>query len=222
MPKDSGIKESGRRILIVEDESLMASLLAGLLDAHGFVVQIASDVLQARAAVRSFDPDGVLLDIALGDGPNGLDLAHVLAAQRPDIALIFLTKFPDPRATGVFDGELPTGCGFLRKDRVRDTEYLLASIDAVLTERPSQARHDLDPANPLGRLSAKHVDILRLMATGFTNEAIAQMKGASTSTVERWTAEIFKELDIDTKSSVNPRVEAVRQFIAAAGIPDRL
>jgi DNA-binding response OmpR family regulator len=77
-----------RRLLVVEDEPLMASLLASALTSAGFSVETASDVLEAREAVRNFDPDAVLLDISLGDGPSGLDLAHVLNRQRPDIALI--------------------------------------------------------------------------------------------------------------------------------------
>lgn len=211
-----------RRLLVVEDESLMASLLSQVLGAAGFAVETASDVLQARAAVRTFDPDAVLLDISLGDGPSGLDLAHVLHAQRPDIAIIVLTKYPDARVAGPNADELPPHCGFLRKDRVKDTAYLLEAIDAVLADRPRDARHDLDPAKPLAQLSPKHLEVLRLMATGYTNDFIAQAKGASQSTVERWTAEIFRALGIDTRGAVNPRVEAVRQFIAAAGVPDRL
>ena len=211
-----------RRLVVVEDEPLMASLLAQALTTAGFEVEIASDVLQARAAIRNFDPDAVLLDISLGDGPSGLDLAHVLHAQRPDIALIVLTRFPDPRVAGVAIEELPPNCGFLRKDLVKDTAYLLEAINAVLMDQPKDVRHDTDPGKPLASLSAKHIEVLRLMATGYTNDFIAQLKGASQSTVERWTAEIFRTLSIDTRSNVNPRVEAVRQFIAAAGIPDRL
>lgn len=211
-----------RRLVVVEDEPLMASLLAQALTSAGFEVETASDVLQARASIRSFDPDAVLLDISLGDGPSGLDLAHVLHAQRPDIALIVLTKYPEPRVAGLAIEDLPPNCGFLRKDLVKDTAYLLEAINAVLTDRPREVRHDLNGDKPFGTLSPKHIDVLRLMATGYTNDYIAQVKGASQSTVERWTAEIFKGLGIDTKTNVNPRIEAVRQFIAAAGIPDRL
>ena len=209
-------------MLIVEDEPLMASLLADVLVANNFRVETAEDVIQARAAIRNFDPDGILLDISLGDGPSGLDLARVLTRQRPDIAIVFLTKHPDPRTAGLDVDEVPEGCGFLRKDRVRDTEYLLQSIEAVMTDRPREVRHDMDPDKPLDGLSSKHVEVLRLMATGYTNEHIARVKGVALSTVERWTAEIFRDLGIDGKSGVNPRVEAVRQFIAAAGIPERL
>lgn len=208
-------------MLIVEDEPLMGSLLAQALAVHNFEVRVAGNVHEARAEVRDFDPDGILLDISLGDGPSGLDLAYVIAAQRPDIALIFLTRHPDPSTAGIEVAELPAGCGFLRKDRVRDTEYLLASINAVMTDSPREARHDLDQEAPLSPLSVKHVDVLRLMAMGYTNERIAQVKGVAQSTVERWTVEIFRDLGIDTRGDVNPRVEAVRRFIAAAGVPDR-
>lgn len=213
---------AGRKMLIVEDEPLMASLLADLLVGKGFVAETAEDVIEARAAIRNFDPDGILMDISLGDGPSGLDLARVLAVQRPDIAIIFLTKHPDPRTAGIDESDVPAGCGFLRKDRVRDTDYLLESIEAVMADRPRDVRHDMDPSKPLAALSAKHIEVLRMMATGYTNEHIARVKGVAVSTVERWTAEIFKELGIGSKGAMNPRVEAVRQFIAAAGIPDRL
>jgi DNA-binding NarL/FixJ family response regulator len=210
-----------RRLLVVEDEPLMASLLASALTTAGFDVDVAKDVLQARESVRNFDPDAVLLDISLGDGPTGLDLAHVLHKQRPDIALIVLTKFPDPRTAGVETTMIPPNCGFLRKDRVRDTDYLLESIEAALTDRGGEVR-DGDDTHPLAGLSAKHLSVLRLMATGYTNEHIAALKEASQSTVERWVVEIFRALQIDTKGILNPRVEAVRRFISAAGVPDRL
>jgi DNA-binding NarL/FixJ family response regulator len=213
---------TARRLLVVEDEPLMASLLAAALTSAGFDVDVAKDVLEARESVRNFDPDAVLLDISLGDGPSGLDLAHVLHRQRPDIALIILTKYPDPRTAGVETSMIPPNCGFLRKDRVRDTDYLLASIEAVLADRSSEVRDEHDDAHPLAGLSAKHVEVLRLIATGYTNEHIANLKGASQSTVERWVVEIFRALNIDTKGTLNPRVEAVRMFVTAAGVPDRL
>lgn len=213
--------DKGRRLLIVEDEPLMGSLLAETLIAQQFEVRNALNVVEARAAVSLFDPDAILLDISLGEGPSGLDLAHVLSVQRPDIALIFLTRHPDPQAAGVDITELPPGCGFLRKDKVRDTEYLLASINAVMADNPRAARHDLDGEKPLNALGTRHVNILRLMALGYTNEHIGHLNGVSQSTVERWTGEIFRDLGINTTGKVNPRVEAVRRFIAAAGIPER-
>lgn len=216
------MSSSGRRLLVVEDEPLTASLLAEVLESHGFEVQTAPDVLQARAAVRKFDPDVALIDISLGDGPTGWDLAHVLNEQRPDIALLFLTKHPDQRTAGPSGMDLPPGCGFLRKDRVRETGYLLESIESVLADRGDAIRDDRDPTKPLAGLSAKQLQVLRLMAMGYTNPAIARSMNVALSSVERWVVGIFKVLDIETKGDVNPRVEAVRIFIASSSLPERL
>jgi DNA-binding NarL/FixJ family response regulator len=177
--------------------------------------------VEALSAIRKHDPDVVLLDISLGQGPTGLDLAFLLHRQRPDIAILFLTKHPDQRTAGISMGDIPPNAGFLRKDLVRDTEYLLRSIDAVLGDRPLEVRQNEDPGKPLAGLGAKHLDVLRLVAMGYTNDHIARVKQVNDSTVERWMAEVFKALGIPSAGSVNPRVEAVRQFIAAAGVPER-
>lgn len=213
---------AGRRLLVVEDEPLMASLLADVLRGHNFVVEVAADVLEARQVVKFFDPDAALIDISLGGGPSGLDLAHVLSKQRPDIALLILTKHANAGAVGWQEGEIPEGCGFLRKDRVRDTEYLLEQLETVLGDRAHQVRDDRDMANPLASLNAKQLEVLRLMSMGYTNEFIAQYLDASISSVERWVIQVFRALGLDSRGSLNPRVEAVRIFIAASSLPDRL
>lgn len=121
-------------MLVVEDETFTASLIADVLRSQDFAVVTAGDVVEARAAVRDFDPDVALLDISLGHGPTGLDLAFVLHRQRPDIAILFLTRHPDHRTAGISLDEIPPNAGFLRKDMVRDTDYLVRSIDAVLAD----------------------------------------------------------------------------------------
>jgi DNA-binding NarL/FixJ family response regulator len=206
---------------VVEDEPLMSSLLGDVLRAAGFEVAVAGNVLDARASVKSFDPEVALLDISLGEGPSGLDLAHVLHASRPDIALIFLTKHPDRRTAGLDGADVPPGCGFLRKDMVTDTGYLLEAIEAVLTNRPGMVRHDLSPDRPLATLTAKQVDVLRMVAQGLTNAAIARERHTSERSVEMLLHSVFGTLGIPTTGDVNPRVEAIRCYISAAGMPGR-
>lgn len=213
---------AGRRLLVVEDEPLMASLLADSLRAHGFAVAIAPDVLEARQLVQDFDPDGALIDISLGDGPSGLDLAHVLSRQRPDIALLILTKHADSRSAGVTQGEVPENCGFLRKDKVRDSEYLLGKLESVLADNPDSVRDDQDSDNPLSALSERQLQVLRLMAMGYTNEFIAESTNASISSVERWVIQVFRALGLNSRGPINPRVEAVRIFISCSTLPERV
>lgn len=199
----------------------MASLLARVLTGEGFEARIATDVKEARKLVDEFDPDCVLIDLSLGPGPTGADLATVLHHQRPDIALILLTRYPDLRSAGLGDYEVPPNCGFLRKDRVSDPQFLVAAIERVLRDHATDVRDDTDPERPLGALTEQQMDILRFMAMGYTNDVIAEIKGASRSSVERWVAGILQSMDIDGRGRLNPRVEAVRRYIAVVGVPER-
>ena len=211
-----------RRILVVEDEPLMASLLSDALVVHHFEVRIASDVLEARQVVKEFDPDAALIDISLGYGPSGLDLAHALSKQRPDIALLILTKHADARAAQAGPIDVPEKCGFLRKDKVRDTNYLLEKLESVIADNADQVRDDQESGNPLGVLTPRQLEVLRLISMGYTNEFIAQYTNASLSSVERWVMQVFRALGIDSRGVLNSRVEAVRIFTAASSLPDRL
>lgn len=212
---------TSRSVLIVEDEPLTASLLEASLLAQGFRVCIATSAAQALADADEFDPDAALIDISLGDGPSGLDVAHILHQEKPWIALLILTKHPDARTAGVSGSDVPAGCGFLRKDRVRDAGHVLEALEEVLAERADQVRDDRDPDRPLSGLNAHQLDILRLMALGYDNDYIARHRNASRSSVERWVMQIFRALRIETHGDLNPRVEAVRQFILASSVPIR-
>jgi DNA-binding NarL/FixJ family response regulator len=210
-----------RRLLVVEDEALMASLLADALTATGFEVDVASNVIDAMESVRAFDPDAALLDISLGPGPSGIDLANALHDRRPDIALLFLTKHPDRRTAGLEGATIPPGCGFLRKDMVKDTAYLLDAINTVLADHPDDVRHDLAADRPLASLTTPQLEVLRMAAQGLTNTAIAHHRGTSERAVELLLHSVFVALDIDSRGDVNPRVEAIRRYIQAAGMPER-
>lgn len=210
-----------RRLLVVEDEPLTSSLLLKVLTGEGFNVASASTVVDARALVSTFDPDCALIDISLGTGPSGVDLAHMLSRERPDIALLFLTRHPDLRTAGLSAEDVPPHCGFVRKDLIDDPGHLVEAIEQVLRDQPRAVRHDTDPFRPLGNLSEQQLDVLRLVSMGYTNEAIGRMRGVGPSTVERWVAGILKALGIDSRGDVNPRVEATRRYVAVAGIPSR-
>ena len=210
-----------RRLLIVEDEKLMASLLETTLVGAGFGVAVASNVLDALDQVERFDPDIALLDISLGDGPSGLDLAHLLNAQHPDVAIIFLTKHPDPRTAGVQSVDMPPGAGFMRKDMVTNSAYLLEAIEAVLADRPRDVRHDLTPTSPLRGLTDKQLTVLQLASQGLTNAAIARRLDKSERAVVHLLKAVFEHLGIADNADVNQRVEAVRIYVSTAGVPSR-
>lgn len=212
----------GRRILVVEDEPLMSGLLADVLSSAGFKVKTASDSKQATKAINSFDPDILLLDISLGDGPTGIHIAHATSRTRPDIAILILTKYPDPKSGIPNLPELPPRVGFLRKHMVRNTGYLLSAIEDVLRERESpQAAQSESIDRPFANLNDKAYKVLQLLAEGFNNPEIARQMGLSVKAIERWIEIIYSELKIEVKGDLNPRVEAARQYFLVAGVAER-
>jgi DNA-binding NarL/FixJ family response regulator len=210
-----------RRLLIVEDEPLTATLLSDVLGALDFEIVTAHSAAEARRAIRTFDPDAALVDIVLGHGPSGIDLAHVIREKHPHIGVLLLTKYPDLESAGFHREGIPPGCGFLRKDLVSDADAIVAAIDAVLAEQASRVRHDQDADRPLAALTKAQVEVLRLMAAGYGNEAIAVRRDCSVSAVQNLIVGIYRRLDIEQGGEVNPRVEAIRRFVAVAGLPDR-
>ena len=205
--------------MVVEDEPLMASLLAEVLAGHGFAVRTAADVSQARLSIEHFDPDLLLLDVSLGDGPSGIHLAHAMRMSRPDIAILVFTRHPDI-ASATNDGlGLPPGVGFLRKHLVSDEAYLIEAMERVLRDQPDPVVDVRDSEDVFAFLGVNGSRALRLLAEGFDNEEIARRCGVSRKTVERWIEQVYRDLGIDTKGLLNPRVAAARRFFFAVGVP---
>jgi DNA-binding NarL/FixJ family response regulator len=211
-----------RKLLVVEDEPMVAALLQELLAHEGFEMRSANSANEAVQITEDFDPDIAILDINLGRGPNGVDLAFILSKQNPGIAILLLTQHPDLRTAGFEESDLPPGCGFLRKDAVVSTKDILNALDSLAALTPGEVRGDSDPDRPLGNLTQTQVEVLRMVSQGYTNQEIANRRNTSTRAVEQVLNAVFLTLGIDTEGGINPRVEAVRRFIAAAGTPNRI
>ena len=106
-------------------------LLMESLESAGFrVVAIAS----ARDAIKEFDrvdPDALVVDIELGDRPNGVDLAVMLRAQAPYLGVVFLTNYPSiDHVEGGF--QPPPGSSFLNKGTLENSAGLVARTFTAL------------------------------------------------------------------------------------------
>ncbi len=208
-----------RRIVVVEDETLVATLVAEILKQNSFEVQTAQSAAEARQVIASFDPDAALIDIHLGAGPSGLHLGHVLRQAHPEMGIVFLSRFTDPAVAGLREVDIPDGCGFIAKEQVTDANVLTEALNSALRgEVVIEGRTD----SPLGQLTPTQSEILRMAATGMTNAAIAKHRNTSERTVEMRLKSVYAALGIVVTSDVNPRVEAARQYIEAAGVPEHV
>lgn len=211
--------DTTRFALIVEDDPLTSALLASTLEAKNFVTEIAESAGAARDILKAFDPDVAIIDLDLGRGPTGIDVAHFLANVHPHVARLVLTKYPDLVSAGFEANALPDGTGMLPKDAVTEVGRLVEAISEVLQDEPRV--RSLPMASELKELTAQQRQILRLLAQGYTVAEIARRRGTSGSAVEKSITAIYGRLGIGSDPSVSQRAEAIRRYVDAVGLPDR-
>lgn len=118
-----------RRLLLVEDDPIVAEVVAGLLQAEGHAVEVAGQALDALARIQGSAFDLAILDLDL-PGVSGLELAGLLRLQAPALPLVALTA----RADGEAEAEARDAglVAFLRKPVDGDT--LAAVVNAYARE----------------------------------------------------------------------------------------
>jgi DNA-binding NarL/FixJ family response regulator len=204
-----------RTILVVENEDFLRSLIADSLEKAGFNVATAANGLDAKRLISSVDPDALILDIDLGHGPTGLDVAAQLSMTTPEVGIVFLTDLPDPRFARD-NHEVKKNQAYLNKKLLADSAVLVEAIEAVLLETGiDHFRHDKLDGRPLANLSRTQLEILKLLSEGKTNQQIADARGRSLSATESAVTRTLEELGIPKDAELNVRVAAARKYFEA-------
>lgn len=207
------------RILVVDDEPLVTALLKETLKSLGYEVETAGSAAEAKTRAKAFDPDLAILDVDLGSGPDGIDLATSLKHSSPALAIIFLTNVAEPKFAGKSAKNLPNGAAYLHKLRMGDSSLLSSAIDQVSRGKGKQLRDDLTSENALSGLSRSQLDVIDLLARGMSNEEIAQIRGTTVRAVRLILVRAFKAMGIDEQGGSERRVKAAIEYLKAAGLP---
>jgi DNA-binding NarL/FixJ family response regulator len=209
-----------RSVVVVEDDAFMRSLLADSLDKAGFEVSTAASAADAKRLIKVVNPDAVVLDIGLGPGPDGFDLAENLRKLTPDIAIVFLTSMPDPRFAGRDDKAVYPNAAYLNKHLLSDSNTLVEALEAVLTERGVAGfRHHESAERPLVNLSKTQIQVLQLVAQGKTNQQIADIRKRSLAATESAITRTLEALGIDARAEQNVRVAAAMRYVGVVRNP---
>ena len=209
-----------RSVVIVEDDSFMRSLLAEYLEKAGFLVSTASSAADARRQINAVDPDAVVIDIDLGPGQSGLDVAAALNTEANEVGIVFLTNYSDPRFAGEELTRVHPKAAYLNKHMIEDSSTLLLALNAVLVERDVEAyRYDKRADRPMARLSASQIQALRLLADGKTNQQIAEARQRSLDATESLITRTLASLGLDSNADINSRVFAAREFMSQIAPP---
>ena len=218
MPDDA--EDWTRRVLVVDDDAFISGLVTELVAGAGFDVHVAHDVPQALDLADATDPDAAIIDVELGPGPNGFDLADALLARMPHLAIVFLTQVAGPDLVNRVD-RIPEQAAYLVKRDLGDAQSIVRALDRVLTNgdpRPD-FRDDEQRTDPLLRLTPAQLETLRLVAEGLSNDEIAVRRDTSIRAVEAMVSRIFAILEVSSDQRLNPRVAATRLYLDHAATP---
>lgn len=206
------------RILLVEDEPLLRSALASALEDDR--VRVAAAVGSAQEAIAADAACDVLVtDLDLGGGPNGIVLAHALRRNQPDLGVIVLTSYEDPRLVGTKLQQLPPGATYLTKHGVDDLQRLREEIaEAAIRGAGDEGARGRRRAG--ASLTDTQVETMRMVAEGLTNAQIARRRVVTEKSVEVTISRILKALGPDD-GTLNPRVRITRAYYALAGADAR-
>lgn len=202
-------------VLIVEDDPLLrASMHQGLNSLKVNICGAVTGSREAMAIAQSQKVDVALLDIDLGVGANGVDIARKLREIDPQIGIIFLTTFFDPRIVSDDATALPKGARYIQKSSVSDLRQL---VEIIVSTRENPLRKDGFSDSGRVELSDQHILVLKLVASGLTTFEIAKRLKISERAVEKSLTKIQILLGIQGQDGHNPRVMLTRAYSKLSG-----
>lgn len=216
----------GVRVILAEDHYLVREGTRRLLESSGIIEVVGSvgDGATLLDAVARLNPDAVIVDIRMP--PNhqteGIDAARKIRARHPNVGIVVLSQYANALYAFELFRDGTAGLAYLLKDRVGDLDDLVRAVIAVtkggsvIDARVVEsllARGATTPTSAMEKLTEREIEVLREMAQGKSNHAIAQALSISESAVEKHINNIFGKLGLDAEdSSINRRVAAVLTF----------
>lgn len=206
-------------VMLVDDDPFTRMTLVTTLQTLGCrrVVDAATAVEGLRLAAQT-RPDVAVLDLDLGEGPTGIDLAHRLRHVLPAIGIVMLSTYEEPRLMGFNQQPLPEDALYLVKRTVVDPEVLgralRMSVDPGLRDGTMRV---VSQGNPRVKLSDHQIDIMRLVAAGHSNAEIARRRSLTVPAVEKAVARLIRQLDLQAAPDTNQRVAIAQAYYRLTG-----
>ena len=211
------------RVAIAEDSVLLREGLARLLGEADFdVVSQSEDADDLLRKVQSFDPDVAIVDIRLPPThkDEGLRAALEIRAKHPRVGVLVLSQYVEVGLAMKLLAESAEGVGYLLKDRISDVTDFLAAV-----RRVADGGSALDPMivstllarqrpdDPIAQLTPREREVLELMASGSSNQGIADELVITVRAVEKHVSSIFGKLGLPSTGSESRRVLAVLLYL---------
>ncbi len=210
------------RVVIAEDLTLLRDGLTRLLEAFDFeVVEAVDNGPALLPALLGHRPDVAVVDVRLPPTytDEGLKAAIAARAAIPGLPVLVLSQHVEPLYAHELLTDSRGGVGYLLKDRIADVERFIQAVQQVAAGGtafdPEVVTQLLVRRGPLAGLTPREHDVLRHIAEGRSNAAIAARLFITEKVVSKYINNIFAKLGMPPSDDDNRRVLAVLMFLDA-------
>jgi DNA-binding NarL/FixJ family response regulator len=211
------------RLVLADDQRLFADNLKIVLEARTDdirVLGIAYGGDEAIAMTEELRPEILLLDVRM-PGTDGVQVARRVSTERPEVKIIMLTTFDDDLY--VHQAMAYGAYGYILKNvspaDLIETVRAVHSGKRVIPQQPQSllragaetARSDEEMRSLLGGLSAREMQIVKLIAMAYDNKQIAVRLGIAEQTVKNGLSAIYAKLDVTKRTQLMRFFEACRE-----------
>jgi DNA-binding NarL/FixJ family response regulator len=212
------------RAILVEDDDFTRLMISAALKGQGLeVVLDTAEPTKALTEARAIKPDLAILDLHLGKGPTGIDLAVALRRELPRIGILMLTSYEDPRLLNPNLPKLPFGGVYLTKKTVGEIAVLNNAIATALDHKKWSDSDRLVPqsVSSVAKLTSTQLETLRLMSQGLSNAEIAKRRFVTEKSIETSIARLAKAMGLTSDPGKNQRVHMAKVYFRALGVSTR-
>ena len=219
MPNNAAKQESlsgPLTVVVADDDRLTALTLADSLGRYGLrVLATVHSASDAIAAVTSLKPDVLVVDLDFGPGPTGIDVALRVRAILPFLGVVMVTAYEDPRLLAPGLPEAPEGSLYLVKQQIANPEQVASA--AKLSKQMAVSPPKKSLFKKRVNLTDAQIELLRLVAAGLSNQAIAEALVLTPDTVKKSITRLAKRVGVDHSSDSNVRVGLTHRYLQHSG-----
>ena len=209
------------RVMVVEDDDFTRSTVVSALQIQGVdVICQTGSIGPAMKLAQELKPDAVVVDLDLGAGPTGMDLAIALRRKFARMGIVILTTFEDPRLLHPKIPAPPTGTEYLVKRSVGDIELLYKGIQKAIknvSKSTPGERGEKHTTPELINVTDSQLETLRLVAQGKSNSEIAKIRGVTEKSIEQSISRLVANLDLPKGNQSNQRVQISKMYFRLTG-----
>jgi DNA-binding NarL/FixJ family response regulator len=163
------------KVLIVEDEIFTQKLICEIITNLGHRCEAAASVNEALSQVKAFSPELIITDLDLGPGPTGIDLINKMDKEFPEVKLAVLTAHTSPNLVDIRFKGLPSRVQYIVKADLHASNSFENILKNAFEQKTTNNVPKVKPVDAI-YLSNTQAELLKLIAQGLSNQAIADQR----------------------------------------------